>query len=180
MSEDIQHFLDTEAADPRPLIISGCEHGVTESWWQKDMLRELTGSARYNIIARWVKPVYVPKIQHGHVVSVELTVAEISRAVALLIHHTKMGSFRERFGTDAMKWLQNTGYLWVREDPRCHNIHRIKETQQKLYRDILMTAHTHKPLGQVCPELVKLFCKNDAMYQSNKAKHSGKYWKRSS
>ena len=73
-------------------------------------------------------------------------VDEISRAVGLLIHHTKMGSFRERFGTDAMTWLQRTGYLSVREDPRCHNIHRIKEDRQNLYRDILKTADKRIPL----------------------------------
>jgi len=146
MDQDIQHFLDKEAADPRPLIISGCEHGVTESWGQKDMLQELTGSARYNIIARGVKPVYAPKFQHGHVVSVELQVAEISRAVALLIHNTKVGSYNERFGKDGISYLRETGYLYVREDKRCHNIHSIKQGQQELYRDILMKSHLRSPL----------------------------------
>lgn len=180
MSEDIQHFLDKETNDPRPLIISGCEHGVTESWWQKMMLRDITGSVRYNIIARWVKPVHAPKMQSWRVISVELMVDEISRAVGLLIHHTKMGSFRERFGTDAMTWLQRTGYLSVREDPRCHNIHRIKEDRQNLYRDILKTADKRIPLWQIYPDLVTLFAKNDATFQANKAKFSGKNWKRKS
>lgn len=174
MHEKIKHFLDWEAADPRPLIISGCEHGVTESWWQKTMLRDITGSDRYNIIARWVKPVHAPKVESGRVVSVELMVDEISRAVGLLIHHTKLGSFRERFGTDAMTLLQRTGYLSIREDSRCHNISWIKSEQQQLYRHILGTAHTRCPLWQIYPDLVRLFAENDATFQANKKRFNWK------
>lgn len=180
MDEGIKHFLELEATDPRPLIISGCEHGVTESWWQKMMLRDITGSARYNIIARWVKPVHAPKMESGRVVSVELMVDEISRAVGLLIHHTKLGSFRERFGTDAMTWLQRTGYLSVREDSRCHNINCIKTEHLQLYRNILGTAHTRQPLWQIHPDLVRLFAENDATFQANKRRFDWKKWRRKS
>lgn len=180
MDENIQHFLDQEAHDKRPLIISGCLHGVTESWGFKNYLLEnIRWANSFNIIARWVQPDHEPKMEDStkRVISVELKVEEISRAVLILIHHTKFWHYRNRFGSDMLDLMKKEWYLEVREDPRFWHIKKSADERKEKYEKLLAESRGKSPLWRIHPKIIAILEKNDANYQKTRDKHK-QDWKK--
>lgn len=178
MDHKVEKFLEMERKDPRPLIISGCLHGVTESWGFKNYLTTVPGSEHFNIIARWSEPVGPPKIDRGslQIVGVELQVEEISQAVLLLIHHTKLGSYRQRFGSGILTEMQEKGYLEVREDPRFWNIKKTTEDVRTKYEKLLKTIYKREKIGEAYPDIVEILRNSDREYQKRKMRHLHQNW----
>ncbi len=148
------HVIAQDAEqDPKPLIISACVHGKSDSWATKATIQGHIERARlFKIIARGVEPQGKPHMTPEGLRGVELTLEEIRHAVLILIHSSNAYLFRRRFGDALTSALDTAGILYERQGIECQ--HLDKNTGRtnakiadccKIYRQLLDGALRRAP-----------------------------------
>ncbi len=142
---------------PKPLVISACMHGKSDSWATKATIEGHIERAKlFEIIARGVAPQGKPHETPEGLRGVELTLDEIRRAVLILVHSSNEYEFRRRFGPILTSALDTTGILYVRTGIECQHLEKNTDRPNgkiaeccKIYRQLLDTALRHGPAEQL-------------------------------
>lgn len=144
----------------KPLIISVCMHGKSDSWATKATIEgHITRAQLFEIIARGVAPQGKPNQTPEGLRGVELTLNEIRKAVLILIHSSNEYQFRRRFGSALTSALEIAGIFYVRTGIECQHLSKGTDSPRgrtveccQIYRDILETALTHGPALELVSE----------------------------
>lgn len=147
----------SEIVIEKPLILSVCMHGKSDSWATKATIEgHIERAKAFEIIARGVAPQGKPHMTPEGLRGVELTLDEIRQAVLILIHSSNESKFRERFGRMLTSALDTTGRLYVRSGIECQHLEKNTDRPHgkiadccKIYRQLLDGALTNTPTGEI-------------------------------
>lgn len=170
----------------KPLIISVCRHGVTDSFATRDLLRQIPIAAHFEIIARGVDPIGKPQETHEGIRGLELQVEDIRKAVLLLIHKSNEYVFRQRFGVHLTSALDTAGYLYVRDGREAQHVDKNTgrtnahiASHLAVYQELLLAAVRRSTAAALIGD--KPFTSaetNDAEWQALKNGRNGKHKER--
>ncbi len=140
----------------KPLVLSLCRHGVSDSWATMQKLQqEITAAKNFNIKARGVDPEGTKETLEG-TRGIELTIEEIRQASLLIIASSNLNYLQQRFGKELVAALISEGYLHVRygresqfltKDVR--NINRMRAEWHKEYADLLQHSVKRRPASEM-------------------------------
>lgn len=150
-------FNGTVGSDSKPLIISACMHGKSDSWATKATIEGHIERAKYfDIIARGVAPQGKPHETPEGLRGVELKLDEIRQAVLILIHSSNEYAFRRRFGPMLTSALDTAGLLYVRTGIECQHLEKNTDRPNgriaeccKIYRELLDVALYRRPASEI-------------------------------
>ncbi len=132
------HAHGNEPAE-KPLVLSVCRHGVSDSWATKQLLEgHLETAKNFDILARGVDPAGIKETAEG-TRGIELSIDEIKRAVLLLIHDSNVHFLRERFGTELVNALESEGYLLIRNGRECQHVTKNTGSPHRFIADCCKT-----------------------------------------
>ena len=142
---------------PKPMIVSVCMHGKSDSWATKATIEGHIERAKlFEIIARGVAPQGKPHETPEGLRGVELTLDDIRKAVLILIHSSNEYKFRQRFGSMLTSALDTTGLLYVRTGIECQHLEKNTDRPNgkiaeccKIYRELLDTALARSPASEI-------------------------------
>ncbi len=170
---------------PKPLILSVCMHGKSDSWATKLKIEDKIERAKlFEIIARGVAPQGKPYETPEGLRGVELTLDEIRNAVLILIHKSNEYEFRRRFGTTLASALDTTGILYVRTGIEFQHLEKNTDRPNgkiaeccKIYRQLLDCALKRNPAEKtVHPRAFELGSHaDDAWHAERSAREKGRY-----
>lgn len=140
----------------KPLVLSLCRHGVSDSWATMQKLKnEISASKNFDIQARGVDPEGTKETLEG-TRGVELTIEEIRQASLLIIASSNLHYFQQRFGKELVQALSTEGYLHVRNgresqflEKDARNIQRMRAAWHKEYADLLQHSVKRRPASEM-------------------------------
>lgn len=151
-------FNGTVGSDsrPKPLIVSACMHGKSDSWATKATIEDhIERAKQFNIIARGVAPQGKPYETPEGLRGVELTLDDIRKSVLILIHSSNEYAFRRRFGPMLTSALDTAGLLYVRTGIECQHLEKNTDRPNgkiieccKIYRELLEVALSRNPASE--------------------------------
>ncbi len=159
----------------KPLVLSVCCHGVTDSFATMGKLQELERSKAFEIIARGVNPNGSPKETPEGMRGIELQVDDIKRAVLLLIHSSNTYIFRQRFGEGLLSTLETSGILVVRDGRETQHLLKNTDTKRhiaewnRIFTEMLNASLHRSPAEEViAPGVFTAAVNSDAVWQLRK------------
>lgn len=161
----------------KPLVLSVCCHGVTDSFATMAKLRELERSNVFELMARGVNPNGNPQETPEGIRGLELQVDDIKRAVLLLIHSSNAYIFKQRFGEGLLSTLETSGILVVRDGRETQHLLKNTDTKRhiaewnRIFTDMLNAALHRRPAEEViAPGVFTAAVNADAVWQLRKQK----------